>query len=470
MRFKDFIDIDALTHAKIEEKPVKNYKGDYKNLSVSKPTSNGSNATYDELKKMQVMFKSRTPEIEKSVKDHDEEVGFAVKEYLEKNNLDYNESDVDKIAAIGSGIVRHYKNKFERPRPYQLAEAMKMDFDHMPLNSDSMKSPAYPSGHSLQSQLIAEYYAEKYPEHKKGLFKAADECGEGRVYAGWHYKSDHKAGQKLAKEIYPNIDMKKSFTEAVIDIPRQTYAKGVFDNADTNNPKIKDSVKSQIDKQIEEFETEYPVVKIGLIGSILTKRYRDDADLDINVLFDVPKEKREEERLRLSQKYLSAKNPDNIQGKLIPGTKHPINFYFITDIQTYNDQEKKADAVFDIEDNKFIKRPDNFTFNIDDYIADFNKKVQEIDVVKGELKRDIIDYRELEGLTNDDVLNLQYKINIKLDEIEDNIRDIIKIGDGVDAERRAAFDRDMSPDEIRKYGIKNRLPKAVIYKIKLIQS
>ena len=183
----------------------------------------------------------------------------------------------------------------------------------------------------------------------------------------------------------------KTFLEAVIDIPRRTYAKGVFDDADTNNPKIKDSVKAQIDKQIEEFETEYPVVKIGLIGSILTKRYRDDADLDINVLFDVPVEKREDERLRLSQKYLSAKNPDNIQGKLIPGTKHPINFYFITDMKTYNDQEKKADAVFDIEDNKFIKRPEEFTFDPSMYVKDFEKKVQEIDVVKGELKRDIID-------------------------------------------------------------------------------
>jgi len=257
----------------------------------------------------------------------------------------------------------------------------------------------------------------------------------------------------------------KTFLEAVIDIPRRTYAKGVFDDADTNNPKIKANVKALIDKQIEEFETEYPVVKTGLIGSILTKRYRDDADLDINVLFDVPVEKREEERLRLSKKYLSANNPDNIQGKLIPGTKHPINFYFITDMKTYNDQEKKADAVFDIEDNKFIKRPDDFTFDPSLYIKDFEKKVQEIDVVKGELKRDIIDYRELEGLTADDVLNLQDKINDKLEEIEDSIKDIIKIGDTVDAERRAAFDRDMSPDEIRKYGIKNRLPKAVIYKM-----
>ena len=67
--------------------------------------------------------------------------------------------------------------------------------------------------------------------------------------------------------------------------------------ADTNNPKIKASVKALIDKQIEMFEEEYPVVKIGLIGSILTKRYREDADLDINVLFDVPieKEKKKEQ-------------------------------------------------------------------------------------------------------------------------------------------------------------------------------
>ena len=257
----------------------------------------------------------------------------------------------------------------------------------------------------------------------------------------------------------------KTFKESIIDIPRNTYAKGVFDKADTKDPIIKPSVIALINKQLEMFEEEYPVVKVGLIGSILTKRYREDADLDLNVLFDVPKEKREEERLRLSQKYLSAKNPDSIQGKLIPGTKHPINYYFITDMKTYIDQEKKADAVFDIESNKFIKRPEDFTFDKSMYMKDFERKVQEIDVVKGELKRDIIDYRELEGLTSDDVLNLQELINEKLDEIEDSIRDIIKIGDGVDADRRAAFDKDMSPDEIRQYGIKNRLPKNVVYKM-----
>ncbi len=109
--------------------------------------------------------------------------------------------------------------------------------------------------------------------------------------------------------------------EAVIDIPRQTYAVGVFSNPEDKDPKIKPEIIGMIMKQFTEFKKEYPILDYSLIGSILTKRYRDDADLDINVLFDVPKEKQEEERLRLSQKYLSAKNPDNIQGKLIPGTK-----------------------------------------------------------------------------------------------------------------------------------------------------
>ena len=257
----------------------------------------------------------------------------------------------------------------------------------------------------------------------------------------------------------------KTFTESIIDAPRRTYAPGVFDDADTSDPKIKASVKKIVDAQIKEFAKEYPVIKIGLVGSILTKRYRNDADLDFNVLFDVPKEKQEDERINLSKKYLSASNPDNIQGKLIPGTEHPINYYLITDSKTYQDQEDKADAVFDYRNNKFSKRPEDYTFDMNLYLKDFQKKVDEIDVVKGELKRDIIDYDELSELTPKDIVNLQDKIDGKLKEIEKDIQDIINIGDTVDVERRTAFDTDMSPDEIKKYSIKNRLPKNVVYKM-----
>ena len=67
-------------------------------------------------------------------------------------------------------IVRYYKNKFQRIRPYNLADTLDMkDFDHMPLDSDTMKTPDIHLNHSLQSRLVAMYYAEKYPEHKQRL-------------------------------------------------------------------------------------------------------------------------------------------------------------------------------------------------------------------------------------------------------------------------------------------------------------
>ena len=255
------------------------------------------------------------------------------------------------------------------------------------------------------------------------------------------------------------------FKESIIDIPRRTYAPSVFDDEDTDNPKIKDSVLRLITEQFKEFETEYPILKYSLIGSILTKRYRNDADLDINVLFDVPEDKREDERLRLSKKYLASSNPDNIQGKLIPGTKHPINYYFITDEETYDDQNKKADAVFDIKGQSFVKRPEDFEFNPNLYIRDFQKQVDKIDVLKGELKRDIIDYDELLELKPGEIKDLEKRIKSKLNEIETDLEDLKDIGDTLDTERRAAFDKDMSPDEIKTFSIKNRLPKNVVYKM-----
>ena len=256
-----------------------------------------------------------------------------------------------------------------------------------------------------------------------------------------------------------------TFSESIIDIPRSTYAPMVFDKENTSNPVIKPSVIKMIDDQLADFAKEYPVLKYTLIGSILTKRYRNDADLDINVLFDVPVEKREDERVRLSKKYLSAKNPDNIQGINIPGTKHPVNYYFITDEETYDDQNNKADATFDIKGQKFIKRPDDFKFDTSLYISDFNKKVQEIDVAKGELKRDIIDYDELKELKPGEIKDLQKELTSKLNEIETNLKDLSDIGDVVDVERRDAFNTDMTPDQIKTFSIKNRLPKNVIYKM-----
>lgn len=247
--------------------------------------------------------------------------------------------------------------------------------------------------------------------------------------------------------------------EAVIDIPRRTYAKGVFDNADTDNPKLKQNVLDIIQNQIKQFNDIRPVLKYSLVGSILTKNYRDDADLDVNVLFDVPLPDRDVVRKEL------AKSLRNINGALVPGTKHPINYYVITDPNVKETNDKMADAVFDIKNNTFIRKAKEFKFDAKRYAADFEKRVREIDVVQGELKRDLIDYKELKELNPDDILNLQELINEKLDEIENGIKQLVDIGNTVLKDRADAFATDMTPEEIKTFGRKNQLPKNVIYKM-----
>ena len=253
--------------------------------------------------------------------------------------------------------------------------------------------------------------------------------------------------------------MFKLINEAVIDIPRRTYAKDVFDNADTENPKLKQSILDIINAQLKEFEKLYPIKKYSLVGSSITKNYRDDADLDINVLFDVAPADREAVRLMLSHQL------KGINGKLIPGTKHPINYYIITDPNVKETNDKMADGVFDIKNNTWIRKPKEFKFDAERYAADFEKKVKEIDVVEGKLKRDIIDYKELTELNPDDVLNLQEIINDKISKIEDDIKHLVDIGNTVLKDRRDAFATDMTPEEIKTFGKKNLLPKNVIYKM-----
>jgi len=249
--------------------------------------------------------------------------------------------------------------------------------------------------------------------------------------------------------------------ESIIDIPRKTYARPVFDNADTPNPKLKESVRKQILDSIKTFEKFGKVVKYTLIGSILTKQYRADADLDINILFDIPGSKEEQEKVHEKIREYQGE----INGKTIPGTQHPINFFSIIDPATFSKAREMADGTFDIDKNEFIRKPDPGTFEPEKYVADFQKRVSEIDVVKGELVRDMIDYEELKDLTSKDIENLSGLVAKKLDEIKSSINTLIDIGDKTIADRKDAFSKDMSPDEIRKFGVKNRLPKNVIYKM-----
>jgi hypothetical protein len=246
--------------------------------------------------------------------------------------------------------------------------------------------------------------------------------------------------------------------ESIIDVPRSRYAVGVFDNAETENPKLKPKVFDMIKAGAKHFSKWGPVVSVKLIGSILGKRYRNDADLDIDVLIDIPEKDRETVGLEARQSV------GEVSGKLVPGTQHPINYYVQTDPKVNDAHLATSIGVYDVFKQKFDKRPPAQEFDPKKYEAEFQKKVAEIDVVKGELQRDIVDYEELKELSPNDILNLQEKINEKLEEIEDAIEKFSVMGDELMQARRDLFNRPLTPEEIKKYGIAHKLPKNVVYK------
>jgi predicted nucleotidyltransferase len=247
--------------------------------------------------------------------------------------------------------------------------------------------------------------------------------------------------------------------ESIIDIPRKDYSRSIFDRFHSKRPTLKRHIRSTIEKQIEKFSKIASVKDYRLIGSILTKQYRKDADLDINILFDVPVEKRAMMHDKLKKEALRA------NGKEITGTKHPINYFVIVDENIFNRANDLSDAVYNIGTNKFEKISDSSPIDANLYVKQFKNKVYGLDVVKGEFVRDLIDFKELEELDDDDVANLSTAVSGKLKEIEQDMKDIINIGQDITKAKDDGFNRDMTPEQIKKYGKYNKLPKNVIYKM-----
>ena len=155
----------------------------------------------------------RTDALIKSIKKHDRDPAFAIKVYLDLFGLKYDPKYIQQVIEESTIIITQHKNLFNRPRPYQVAPYFGVDLSV--LDSKTNKTPSYPSGHTTQARLIAEIYGEKYPSHKDNLIRAAEECGFGRVIAGFHFLSDHKMGIGLARRLFRRLKdrTKRQYTE-----------------------------------------------------------------------------------------------------------------------------------------------------------------------------------------------------------------------------------------------------------------
>lgn len=242
--------------------------------------------------------------------------------------------------------------------------------------------------------------------------------------------------------------------ESAIDIPRNSLDPDVFTFNEGQPPTLKESIKGQIMQDIEKIGRVTIVNTFYIIGSILTKQYSQDSDIDVNV--EVFKE--DSDDLTFSRLLSVLKD---INGKLAIGTKHPINYYIMTDEYDLS----KTNGAYDVLSQKWIKEPKEFSNNIQNYFNNFASTVSNIDLTTSELRRDIIDLEYLKGLKEDDVKHLKQMIKSKIYEINSSINYLIDFKRNFKKVRKYDYNRPMTPHEIEQFSSKNTLPTEVTYKL-----
>ena len=165
----------------------------YREITLPEPPTD----TQRELVIVKKIMDARTSEDEESIKNHDQIPFYAIQEYCKEHGLKFHDKEFEDLLKSISKTIKHFKKKFNRPRPFQI------DKDIKPfIETDTTKTRSYPSGHACQSMIVAKYVAGKFPTHEKEVIAAAKEGGMTRVQAGFHFLSDYISGNLLAEKLY----------------------------------------------------------------------------------------------------------------------------------------------------------------------------------------------------------------------------------------------------------------------------
>lgn len=111
----------------------------------------------------------------------------------------------------GFMAAMYFKAKYNRARPQQVSPAL---FPLIPTPGH----PAWPSGHALESHMIALALMQVLPKNAHvALVALADRIGKNREFAGVHYKSDTAAGKEIAGKVFPFLQKCPTFQRALKD-------------------------------------------------------------------------------------------------------------------------------------------------------------------------------------------------------------------------------------------------------------
>lgn len=93
-------------------------------------------------------------------------------------------------------LLYKIKYKYQRPRPFQIAEYYEQGL--FPTFSLSSDTPSFPSGHAFQMRIITNTVGSIHPTTYQDLKKLSYEVNEQRLYYGLHFPSDIEFANQIA--------------------------------------------------------------------------------------------------------------------------------------------------------------------------------------------------------------------------------------------------------------------------------
>ncbi len=167
------------------------------------PPSNSSEETRLEMLELKNL-QTQHPDPAKLEEDYDDDFLWAFEKICKDNGLGFDKKFFKAMIKEVGHIVIKLKYKFNRPRPFQLAKVHCLDL--MKYDSETAKTPSYPSGHTTQGRVLAIYLSKLHPELQDQFEAVSDTISLSRMVGCHHFPSDVTYGNQIATWIASNIN------------------------------------------------------------------------------------------------------------------------------------------------------------------------------------------------------------------------------------------------------------------------
>jgi len=246
--------------------------------------------------------------------------------------------------------------------------------------------------------------------------------------------------------------LREYLQESILDPIQDKLSPDLWDD----NKRMKRSAKTHMVKRLETWlkgVTNKLPEKLYVLGSMTGFQYTPTSDIDLNFVLDVSPE----ERKKILEKMMAELNEKNL-----PGTKHPVNYYFDT---AFRPRWKTEGGLYELYKDKWLSQPkiaDKSTvvgsFRATTEISRFF--IAGLDLMISEFHSDVAAYEAYKeyldnATTREDKKDLEKLINIKLQEIVADIDGVYIAKHMIWALRKEAFDKDEGLEINTKIDIKD---------------